>query len=447
MNLSKKDETSHLFFGKYKILKRIGCGSFGNVYKGVNIIDKKKVAIKVERKDKGYNLLQKESYYLYNLRGIGIPELISYGYSGNYNVLVQTLLGESLGKIFYKKNNFFPLKDICMFTIQILHRIEYVHSKYLIHRDIKPENFLIGDPDKYMIYIIDFGLSKKYKSSRTNKHIQFKLTKKFTGTARYASINAVRGAEQSRRDDLEAVGYMLMYFFNKGKLPWQGVSCKEKAHKYAKIYTMKKNLDYDVFCKDMPQEIIPYMNYCKELPFDKEPDYEYLRSLFESALKRNNYQNDLKFSWISDYSILKDSQEIKNKIRPINLSKKKQSPQSRIYKQLESAREMSKEKINDENKNDNILINNKSQVNLFNNIPIVKAKTYNIQNIVHKRFNSSWDVRGVNLACLLFAVHHMEGIACRRGTVEAEYDGWLCGLGLLYALVALVEHGLDLAVT
>lgn len=396
MNLSKKDETSHLFFGKYKILKRIGCGSFGNVYKGVNIIDKKKVAIKVERKDKGYNLLQKESYYLYNLRGIGIPELISYGYSGNYNVLVQTLLGESLGKIFYKKNNFFPLKDICMFTIQILHRIEYVHSKYLIHRDIKPENFLIGDPDKYMIYIIDFGLSKKYKSSRTNKHIQFKLTKKFTGTARYASINAVRGAEQSRRDDLEAVGYMLMYFFNKGKLPWQGVSCKEKAHKYAKIYTMKKNLDYDVFCKDMPQEIIPYMNYCKELPFDKDPDYEYLRSLFESALKRNNFQNDLKFSWISDYSILKDSQEIKNKIRPINLSKKKQSPQSRIYKQLESAREISKEKNNDENKNDNILINNKSQVNLFNNNPIVKAKTYNIQNIVHKRFNSSWDVRGVN---------------------------------------------------
>ena len=393
MSSLPKIENSHLFFGKYKILKRIGCGSFGNVYKGVNIIDKKNVAIKVEKKDKGYNLLQKESYYLYNLRGIGIPELISYGYSGNYNVLVQTLLGESLGKIFYKNNNFFPLKDICMFTIQILHRIEYVHSKYLIHRDIKPENFLIGDPDKYMIYIIDFGLSKKYKSSRTNKHIQFKLTKKFTGTARYASINAVRGAEQSRRDDLEAVGYMLMYFFNKGKLPWQGVSCKEKAHKYAKIYSMKKNLDYDIFCKDMPKEIIPYMNYCKELAFEKDPDYEYLRSLFESALKRNNLQNDLKFSWISDYSILKNSQEIKNKIRPINLSKKKQSPQSRIYKQLESAREMSKEK--NEKNNEDILINNKSQVNLFNNNPIVKAKTYNLPNLVHKRFNSSFDVRGI----------------------------------------------------
>ena len=300
MDTLEKEGNKHLFFGKYKITKKIGSGSFGNVYQGINIIDKKKVAIKLERKDVGYNLLQKESYYLYNLKGIGIPEIISYGYSGNYNVLVQALLGDSLGKIFFKNHNFFPLKDICMFTIQILHRIEYVHSKNLIHRDIKPENFLIGEPDKYMIYIIDFGLSKKYRSSRTNKHIQFKMTKKFTGTARYASINAVRGAEQSRRDDLEAIGYMLMYFLSKGKLPWQGISCKEKAHKYAKIYNLKKNLDYNIFCKDMPSEIIDYMKYCKDLAFEKDPDYEYLRNLFENALKRNNFENDLKFSWIKD---------------------------------------------------------------------------------------------------------------------------------------------------
>ena len=391
---SDKDILSTLFFGKYRTLKRIGCGSFGNVYKGINIIDKKNVAIKVEKKENGYNLLQKESYYLYNLRGIGIPELISYGYSGKYNVLVQTLLGESLGKIFFNNNNYFSLKDICMFTIQILHRIEYVHSKYLIHRDIKPENFLIGDPDKYMIYIIDFGLSKKYKSSRTNKHIQFQLTKKFTGTARYASINAVRGAEQSRRDDLEAIGYMLMYFFSRGKLPWQGVSCKEKTQKYSKIYNMKKNLNYEVFCKDMPKELISYMHYCRELQFEKEPNYEYLRNLFKNVLERNGFQNDLKFSWIKDYSILKNVEEIKNKINPINLSKKKQSPISRIYKKLESARETSKENNINENML-NKLINNNSQVNLQNN-PILKSNTYTFQNnLGHKRFNSSWDIQKI----------------------------------------------------
>ena len=389
------EEKKNIFFGKFRIIKRIGCGSFGNVYKGINIIDKKNVAIKVEKKESGYNLLQKESYYLYTLKGIGIPELISYGYSGKYNVLVQTLLGESLGKIFYKKNNYFSLKDICMFTIQILNRIEYVHSKYLIHRDIKPENFLIGDPDKYMIYIIDFGLSKKYRSSRTNKHIQFKLTKKFTGTARYASINAVRGAEQSRRDDLEAIGYMLLFFFTRGKLPWQGVSCKEKAQKYAKIYNMKKHLDYEVFCKNMPKEIITYMNYCKELPFEKEPNYEYLRNLFENVLKRNGFQNDLKFSWITDYSILKNIEEIKNKIAPNNFTKRKQSPQTRIYKKLESSREINKENNIHENSY-NKLINNNSLVNIQKDNLIEKANTYTLQyNLGHKRFNSSWDSRGL----------------------------------------------------
>ena len=260
-----KDNQKNLIFGKYKLTKIIGSGSFGFVYKGINIIDKKGVAVKVEKKDLGLNLLEKESYYLYNLKGIGVPEVVSYGFSGKYNILVQTLLGESLGKIFYKNNYHFPLKDICMFSIQILDRIEYVHSKYIIHRDIKPENFLIGDPDKYMIYIIDFGLSKKYKSSRTNKHVQFRLTKKFTGTARYASLNSIRGSEQSRRDDLEAIGYMLLYFFNGGKLPWQGVSCKQKAEKYVKIYTMKKNLNLDEFCKNMPREIIYFMNYTRGL--------------------------------------------------------------------------------------------------------------------------------------------------------------------------------------
>ena len=394
-NNEENQDKAYLFFGKYRILKRIGCGSFGNVYKGINIIDKKNVAIKVEKKDSGYNLLQKESYYLYNLKGIGVPELISYGYSGKYNVLIQTLLGESLGKIFFKNSNRFSLKDICMFSIQILHRIEFVHSKYLIHRDIKPENFLIGAPDEYMIYIIDFGLSKKYKSSRTNKHIQFKLTKKFTGTARYASINAVRGAEQSRRDDLEAIGYMLLFFFNGGRLPWQGVSCKEKAQKYAKIYHMKKNLNYDEFCKNMPREIITYMSYCKELQFEKEPNYEYLRNLFEEVLKKNHFENDLKFSWIKDYSILKNIDEIKLKIFPNNsMSKKKQSPRSRIYKKLESSREFNKDNENQEsNTNFKLLISNNSQNNLFHkNNPIIKAKTFNNKyNLGHKRFNSSYD--------------------------------------------------------
>ena len=375
MELAKEKSDKNLIFGKYKIQKIIGSGSFGNVYQGINVVDKKGVAIKVEKKELGLNLLEKESFYLYNLKGIGVPEVISYGYSGKYNVLVQTLLGESLGKIFHKNKNHFPIKDLCMFSIQILDRMEYVHSKYIIHRDIKPENFLIGDPDKYMIYIIDFGLSKKYKSSRTNKHVQFRLTKKFTGTARYASINAVRGAEQSRRDDLEAIGYMLLYFLNGGNLPWQGVSCKAKAEKYVKIYHMKKNLNFSIFCKNMPQEIVYFIKYCRELEFEQKPDYDYLRSLFENILKERETTNDLHFSWIKDLSILKDIKTINNKVSLVNMGKRKESPRSRIYKKLETSREASKEKGNKEESKSKILKTNKSSKNI-ENIIILKSPTY-----------------------------------------------------------------------
>ena len=386
--LSKDGDKKNLIFGKYKLTKIIGSGSFGYVYEGINMIDKKSVAVKVEKKDKGLNLLEKESFYLYSLKGTGVPEVISFGYSGKYNILVQTLLGESLGRIFYKNNNYFSLKDICMFSIQILHRIEFVHSKYIIHRDIKPENFLIGKPDKYLIYIIDFGLSKKYKSSRTNKHVQFRLTKKFTGTARYASLNSIRGAEQSRRDDLEAIGYMLLYFFNHGKLPWQGVSCKAKAEKYVKIYSMKKHLDFDIFCKDMPKQIITYMNYCRELEFEQKPDYDYLRNLFEDVLKSKGMYNDLHFSWILDTSILKNYHIIKNKITSVSLGKRKESPQSRIFKKLENSKEKNKEKESDiEIKS---LKTNNSLQNI-QNIVLLKANTQTPQFIVHKRFNSSGD--------------------------------------------------------
>ena len=385
-----KDNQKNLIFGKYKLTKIIGSGSFGFVYKGINIIDKKGVAVKVEKKDMGFNLLEKESYYLYNLKGIGVPEVVSYGFSGKYNILVQTLLGESLGKIFYKNNYHFPLKDICMFSIQILDRIEYVHSKYIIHRDIKPENFLIGNPDKYMIYIIDFGLSKKYKSSRTNKHVQFRLTKKFTGTARYASLNSIRGSEQSRRDDLEAIGYMLLYFFNGGKLPWQGVSCKQKAEKYVKIYTMKKNLNLDEFCKNMPREIIYFMNYARGLEFEQKPDYNYLRSLFENVLKENRTINDLHFSWIQDLSILKNCENSVSKISLMNMGKRKASPQIRIIKQLESSRESNKEK---ENINEPKILKMNNSLKNLQNIIILKNPSYNSYNqfIIHKRFNSSGD--------------------------------------------------------
>ena len=217
-----------VIFGKYKLIKKIGKGSFGYVFKGLNIQDNSEIAIKVEKKDVNPHLLEIESNFLSLLKGYGIPEIKSYGYSGQFYILVEDLLGDNLDQI--RLENKLTIKDISMLSIQILDRIEYIHSKNIIHRDIKPENFLLGYNNSPIVYIIDFGISRKYRSSRTGKHINYSLTGKLFGTVRYVSFNGSRGVQQSRRDDLESIGYMLIYIM-KGKLPWQGINLKDHNRK------------------------------------------------------------------------------------------------------------------------------------------------------------------------------------------------------------------------
>ena len=160
--MRKEDELiNKIFFKKYQILKKIGKGSFGSVYLGKNISNDEHYAVKFEPKNQQDLILERESYLLYYLRGFGIPEIITYGHNSKYNILIQTLLGKSINKIFIKNDYKFSMKDCCMIGIQILERLEYIHSKFIIHRDVKPDNFLIGNPDKEIIYIIDFGLAKK----------------------------------------------------------------------------------------------------------------------------------------------------------------------------------------------------------------------------------------------------------------------------------------------
>ena len=225
----------------------------------------------------------------------------SYGFSGSYNIMVMELLGKSLEDLFQENGKKFSLKTVLMVADQMLERIEFIHNKHIIHRDIKPDNFVMGLGNKNQtVYLLDFGLAKKYRSSRTLQHIKFNINRKLTGTARYASINALRGCEQSRRDDLEAIGYVLMYFL-KGSLPWQGLRVDRREDRYKKIYEKKKATTPEELCAGFPSELAEYVRYTRNLEFEQNPDYQYLRGLFKSILE-GKYENDLMFDWIKDKS-------------------------------------------------------------------------------------------------------------------------------------------------
>ena len=211
--LQNDPNINKIFFKKYKAIKKIAEGTFGLIYEGINIKTNTPIAIKLEDRSQ-YNILEQEGYILFTVKGFGIVELLSFGRNKKYNIMIQNLLGDSIYKVFLNCKKKFTIKDICLIGLQCLDRIEWIHTKNIIHRDIKPENFLFGRKDPRIIYMIDFGLNKKYRSQRTMKHIQFCLTKRLTGTARYASVNALKGFELSRRDDLESFCYMIIFFFD-----------------------------------------------------------------------------------------------------------------------------------------------------------------------------------------------------------------------------------------
>lgn len=283
---------------KYRLGRKIGSGSFGDIYLGTNISTNEEVAIKLECvKTKHPQLHIEAKFYKMMQGGVGIPIIKWCGTEGDYNVLVMELLGPSLEDLFNFCNRKFSIKTVLLLADQMISRIEYVHSKNFIHRDIKPDNFLMGLGKKgSLVYIIDFGLAKKYRDPRTHQHIPYRENKNLTGTARYASINTHLGIEQSRRDDLESLGYVLMYF-NLGSLPWQGLKAATKKQKYERISEKKMSTPIEVLCKGFPSEFSTYLNNCRSLRFDDKPDYSYLRQLFRNLFHCQGYVYDYIFDW------------------------------------------------------------------------------------------------------------------------------------------------------
>lgn len=283
---------------KYRIGRKIGLGLFGDIYLGTNIILGEEVAIKLENTKAKHPQLEYEAKVYKALSGgVGIPFVRWYGTECDYNAMVIDLLGPSLEDLFNYCNRKFTYKTVLLLADQLICRIEYIHLRCFIHRDIKPDNFLMGIGRRgSQVNVIDFGLAKKYRDPRTYLHIPYRENKNLTGTARYALINTHLGIEQLRRDDLESLGYVLIYFC-RGSLPWQGLKAATKRQKYDRIMEKKMLTHNRILTKGLPNEFLEYMDYIKSLRFDDKPDYPYLRKLFRDLFKRENYRYDYVFDW------------------------------------------------------------------------------------------------------------------------------------------------------
>ena len=321
-NKKKEPMMKDLIAENFVILTTIGKGAFGEISLSYDLRENIEVAIKREKKTNKIPQIKTESKVYQKLLNIqlgqdisglkiisqetilGVPKFYGVGESPDFYYLIMEFLGPNLNNLLnYCGVRKFTISTVCLIGLQMLNRIEYIHKHHYLHRDIKPENFCIGTEEKTnVIYLMDFGLSKRYKNSKNFQHIPYREGRALIGTARYVSINTHLGIEPSRRDDIESIGYVLIYFL-KGNLPWQGL--KDGDQKYIRIMEKKLQIPTEVLCYGLPDEFVHYLNYTKNLKFEERPDYDYLRNLFVKLLGTcinlyNLTRDFLKFDWCFD---------------------------------------------------------------------------------------------------------------------------------------------------
>jgi serine/threonine protein kinase len=298
VTFSVAPQMERLVGSQYKLRRRIGAGSFGEIYSAENIRTHRRVAVKLEHVNTRVPQLSYESK-LYGILsgGTGIQRMHWFGTEDTHNVMVIDLLGKSLEDLFVSCHRRFSVKTVLMLADQMLCCVEFIHNKNFIHRDIKPDNFVMGIGETAsQVFVIDYGLAKKYRDPHTHAHIPYIEGKSLTGTARYASVGALRGVEQSRRDDLESLGFVWLYLL-RGSLPWMGLTGRDQKDKYAKICQVKSRISFEELCQGFPGEFVRYFHAVRALRFSECPNYGELREMFRSLFIREGYVYDYRYDW------------------------------------------------------------------------------------------------------------------------------------------------------
>jgi serine/threonine protein kinase len=316
--------------GNYELDQIIGRGRFGRVYKGTHTDTGEFVAVKLEDRRQESKLLE-EAETIKNIRKTckGVPEIYRIGNSNKWNYMIMSYLGPNLEELFIYCKRQFSLKTTVLLSLQIFNIIKGIHESGIIHRDIKPDNFVIGFGESHnKIFLIDFGLSISFIDKCTMQHKRYEHKHQFTGSFRYSSINNHKGIQQSRRDDLESISYMMLYFY-KGKLPWQNIPAKDKRDKLKKTYEKKRNTPLDELCSGCPKEFREIVKYCRNLGYKEKPDYSFIKYMLTKVKRRNKIRNDGKFDWNIDNDT--DSSQIEMKKELENI---KQIKIQKTYKKL-----------------------------------------------------------------------------------------------------------------